>query len=511
MGSFIKTEILTRFLMTTPPLILRIFCIVGLSGLFSPLTAAEAQLKVLIGFKAKPGPSEHALVRSHGGSVTRSFNLVPAVAAQIPAAALDGLQRHPHVTVIEPDGQFHAVSTATELNNTWGIKHIGAGTLHALADPVVGKDIKVGILDSGINYNHPDLAANYAGGYDFVNSDNNPMDDNGHGTHVAGTVAAVRNGAGVVGAAPAAKLYALKVLNASGSGSFSSMIAALEWCVTQGIAIANHSYGAGQDPGTIVRQAYDNSAAAGILHIAAAGNSGTKSGGGNNVGWPARYDSVVAVAATDSNNNRASFSSTGPTVELSAPGVNINSTHIGGNYTAYNGTSMASPHVAGVAALLRSLSSTATVQELREVLQRSAQDLGAEGRDSLYGFGLVNVEAAVMELAKLQPSVEEPKPTSPPPSSEPNPEVIALSFHNVESVKTNTKNGSFEVRWTTNLPATSVLQFTAGGSGTFTETTLKTEHRMSFRGTKGATYTFVLSGAAADGTTADSGPWVHQN
>jgi subtilisin len=468
-------------------------------GLPPALSAAQPMVDVLISFRSVPGPAEQALVRSHGGSISRSFTLVPAVAARIPAAALRGLEMNPHVTAVEVDGQFYAISTDAELNNTWGVKRIGGGTLHA-AD-ALGAGVRIAVIDSGIDYRHPDLAANYAGGFDFVNSDNDPMDDNGHGTHVAGTVAAVRNGSGVVGAAPAARIYGLKTLSASGSGSFSNMIAALEWCVQNGIQITNNSYGSSQDPGTIVQQAYDNAAAAGILHIAAAGNTGTVSGRGNNVGWPARYDSVVAVAATTSADARASFSSTGPAVELAAPGVGINSTLAGGGYGSYNGTSMAAPHVAGVAGLLLGLAPDIHPRDLRAILQQTALDLGAAGRDPHFGFGLVDAEAAVLALAGSEPP-------SPPP---PPPEVAPLSIANVSSAVTNAKNGSFEITWTTNVPASSVVRFTSGGTGTQTNSTLKTSHRMTFKGSKGVTYTFMVEGTSAEGVTAESGPHVHQN
>ncbi|MBU2052676.1 MAG: S8 family serine peptidase, partial [Nanoarchaeota archaeon] len=150
----------------------------------------------------------------------------------------------------------------------------------------------------GIDYNHPDLKSNYKGGYDFVNTDTDPMDDHGHGTHVAGTVAALDNGIGVVGVAPEANLYALKVLSSGGSGSYSDVIAALQWCVNNGIQVTNNSYGSSGDPGTNVKEAFDNAYNIhGIIHVAAAGNSGNPPGRGDNIIYPARYDSVIAVAA----------------------------------------------------------------------------------------------------------------------------------------------------------------------------------------------------------------------
>ena len=354
------------------------------------------KIPVLIGFTQQPGPNEEALVRKHGGDIKYTYRLVPAIAASLPAGAIEGLGKNPKVTSIDPDGQVQAIDD--ELDNTWGVKHIGAGIVHD--NPNKGTGVKVAIVDSGIDYTHPDLDANFAGGHDFANDDPDPMDDNGHGTHVAGTVAAEDNDSGVVGVAPEASLYALKVLSASGSGSWSDIIAALDWAVDNGIQVTNNSYGSGTNPGGTVQAAFDNSAAAGILHVAAAGNSGNPKGKGNNVGYPARFDSVIAVAATNENDNRASFSSTGEAVELAAPGVAINSTKLGGGYVEFNGTSMASPHVAGTAALVIA----AGIADVRAQLQNTADDLGDSGWDPQYGFGLVDADEAAASTGPVNDS-----------------------------------------------------------------------------------------------------------
>lgn len=358
---------------------------------------AQSRAAVLIAFRNLPGAAEEALVRAAGGDVTHTFRLVHAIAAQLPEQAIEALRRNPRITAIEPDVRIFAVDT--ELDNTWGVKHIGGGDAHA--GGFRGTGVKVAVIDSGVDYTHPDLTANYAGGYDFVNNDGDPFDDNQHGTHVAGTIAAVDDDAGVVGVAPEARLYALKVLGADGSGSFINVISALQWAVDNGIQVTNMSFGSAQDPGSIVRAAFDNAAAAGILHIAAGGNSGTCTGTGENMLFPARYASVVAVAAISSSNTRACFSSTGVDMELAAPGVAVNSTIPGGGYAAFNGTSMASPHVTGTAALVIGAGVTdmngdgRVNDEVRQILINTARDLGAAGRDSWYGYGLVDAAAAV--------------------------------------------------------------------------------------------------------------------
>ena len=359
------------------------------------------RVDVLIGFRTTPDGADEDLVRAAGGVVRYRYHLVPAIAASMPRAALAGLERHPRVSVVEPDGE---VFMTDEYDNAWGVARIGSAALHA--NGVRGTGVKVAILDTGIAYTHADLAANYAGGRDFVNNDSDPNDDNDHGTHVAGTIAAVLNGTGVVGVAPEARLYAVKVLNSAGSGSWSNIIAAVQWVVDNGIKITNNSYGSGSNPGSIVEAAYVNSAAAGVLHIASAGNSGTCAGSTNTVGYPAAYTSVVAVAATQPNDVRPCFSSTGADVELAAPGVSIVSTVRNGGYASFSGTSMASPHAAGVAALVMGAGATNAAQ-VRQILQDTAIDIGAAGRDTFYGFGLIDAAAAVAAVNPGPPPTPE--------------------------------------------------------------------------------------------------------
>ena len=360
------------------------------SGVAPTAVAGSERVRVFIGFTHRPGAAEEALIRGAKGEIHYTYHLIPAIAATIPEAAIEALQRNPNVTVIEPDVEVYALDA--ELDEAWGVKHIGAGTVHDSENE--GYGIKVAVLDTGIDYTHPDLDANYKGGWDFVNGDSDPMDDNGHGTHVAGTVAAEDDGSGVVGVAPGASLYALKVLDETGSGYFSAVVAALEWCVESGVQITNNSYGSSQDPGELVKEAFDNAYAAGVLNVASAGNSGNPPGRGDNISYPAHWDSVIAVAATDQDDSRARWSSTGPSLELSAPGVAINSTLPGGGYGEKSGTSMASPHVAGTAALVWAADSSLTNEQVRVRLQDTADDLGALGWDSKYGYGLVDADEA---------------------------------------------------------------------------------------------------------------------
>lgn len=276
-----------------------------------------------------------------------------------------------------------------ELINSWGVRRIGAGFVH---DYNKGTGVKVGIIDSGIDYTHPELSANYAGGWDFVNNDDDPRDDFGHGTLVAGIIGAVDDGQGVVGVAPEASLYAYKILDSSGNGTYDRVIAALDRAIADGMDVINMSFGSLGDPGQAVFDACERASAAGILLIASAGNFGTFDGSGDNVTFPARYSSAVAVAATTDLDDRAFFSSTGPDLELAAPGLNIYSTDLFGGYAYESGTSLAAAHVTGAAALLI----YAGFPNVRNRLLSTAYDLGPEGFDTFYGYGLVDVRAALI-------------------------------------------------------------------------------------------------------------------
>jgi subtilisin family serine protease len=362
----------------------------------SAVGGPAGKAKVIIAFQAQPGAGEEALVRDLGGSIKYTYHLVPAIAASLPEGAIADLLARPGVVRVEPDIKVHAVDA--ELDNSWGVKRIGAGTVHDGGNK--GTGIKVAVLDTGIDTDHADLAANYDPGcsYDFVNGDSLPEDGHGHGTHVSGTIAAVDNDVGVVGVASEATICAYKVLNDSGSGSYSDVIAALERALQDGVQVTNNSYGSSGDPGETVKAAFDNAYAAGIIHAGAAGNSGNPPGRGENCIYPALWESVIAVAATDKDDRRASFSSTCPELELAAPGVDVNSTWIGGGYHEGSGTSMATPHVAGTAALVIR-SGISNNDEVRLRLQQTADDLGKAGRDSQYGFGLVDAAEAAAPAA----------------------------------------------------------------------------------------------------------------
>ncbi|MFO7967297.1 MAG: S8 family serine peptidase [Archaeoglobaceae archaeon] len=379
--------------------------------------------KVIIGFKDKPDAS---LVKAHGGNIKYQYTIVDAIAATVPEKAVDALKKNPNVEYVEMDKKVHALEEDTL---DWGVDRIDAEIVWGGSDEATdittdnaGTGVKVAILDTGIDYNHPDLDDNYAGGKDFVNNED-PMDDNGHGTHCAGIVAAEDNNMGVIGVAPNVSLYAGKVLDSDGSGYYSDIIAGIEWATSNEMDVISMSLG-GSSGDTALEDACNNAYNSGTLVVAAAGNDGNSAGRGDNVGYPARYDSVIAVAATDSNDNRAKFSSTGSDVELAAPGVDILSTYWDDIYATASGTSMACPHVTGTAALVFASGVTDSDgdgnvnDEIRAILQSTAEDLGADGRDERFGYGLVDAEAAVDAVGGGDTTNTAPDaPTNPSPSN----------------------------------------------------------------------------------------------
>jgi|GEM_PF-737309 len=388
----------------------------------NPNSSADFE-DVIVRFKDKPGQAELHAFKGLGGDVNSVFTIIPAISGRLPAKAIEALKNNPQVEVVELDYTVQALeySSENELGNSWGAEHINADA--ALAAGYSGEGVKVAVLDSGVNFNHFDLRDNFdlsanELGYDFVSDDFFPEDVYGHGTHVAGILAAASNGFGVVGVAPNAQIVALRVLDDNGEGTASRIIEALQWIQNYNavhpdspIRITNNSYGTGSNSSQL-EAAFDVLASSGVLHIGSAGNDGSAAGNGNNVSYPARYESVVAVAALDKNNLRASFSSTGSDVEIAAPGVFVLSTwkdstnfagplpfsfagYAGEYFIEANGTSMASPHVAGVAALLMGSNPGYTAEAVRNKMNETALDLGATGKDNLYGYGLVDASLAL--------------------------------------------------------------------------------------------------------------------
>ncbi|MBS3105414.1 S8 family serine peptidase [Candidatus Woesearchaeota archaeon] len=261
-------------------------------------------------------------------------------------------------------------------NIPFNIKKIKADSAWNLSK---GSNVKVAVLDTGIGA-HNDLAV--AGGVSFV--DNTYYDSNGHGTSVAGVIAALLNDEGLAGTAPEVSLYSVKIMQGS-TGDLSNAIAGIEWAIDNNISIVSMSFGLGSYS-QIFKEALQEAYNHNIVLVAASGNEAT-----DNILYPAKYDTVIAVGAVDSDDNLASFSSYGFEQELVAPGVDINSTYLGNVYSILSGTSLAAPHVAGVAALIKAFNNSLTNEQIRAKLRNDALDLGTAGKDDLYGYGLVQV------------------------------------------------------------------------------------------------------------------------
>jgi len=344
--------------------------------------------RVLIGFRSDTGPqtpeARTSAVRQAGGVVHRSPRLVAMVSATLSEETIKTIRTRRDVAYVEDDIILYALGQTVP----WGVDRIDAD--RAWPNGNTGKGVKVALLDTGIESTHPDLVVaggiNYAGsGKDGSTSPADWSDNHGHGTHVAGIVAARNNTSGVVGVAPDAVIWAVKVLGDEGTGYTSDIIQGLDWCTSNGIQVVSMSLGGAGT--TSLQAACDRAYAKGVVLVAAAGN------GGGSVTYPAAYSSVLAVSATDAQDLRASFSSFGPQIALAAPGVNIYSTYKGGTYANMSGTSMACPHVAGAAALAWA-SGLTSATAVRDQLTTTAEDLGTKGFDASFGYGLVDAEKA---------------------------------------------------------------------------------------------------------------------
>lgn len=266
-----------------------------------------------------------------------------------------------------------------------------------------GEGVVVAIIDTGCQTNHPDLAGRIVGGRNFTSDyskdPNKYEDNNGHGTHVAGTIAAIENNAGVVGAAPLVKLLIVKVLDKNGSGSYQNIIDGINYATSwrgnggEKVRVISMSLGGPSDVAKL-HDAVKNAVANNIMVVCAAGNEGDNNSKTNEYSYPAAYSESIAVGAVDFNKKMAQFSNSNDNVDLVAPGVGILSTYIGGKYATLSGTSMATPHVSGAAALIINASEsnfqrTLTEAELYAQLIKKTVDLGIDKRSQ--GNGLLDL------------------------------------------------------------------------------------------------------------------------
>lgn len=391
-------------------------------------------------------PTKEDLLKNFGGEKIKDLPLVNGMAVLLSPQAEKALVKQAGVLRVDNDDVVFALGKpapapqpAEEM--AWGVNRIDADHVWAeiwdqtalpvtKTDANAGQGIKVAIIDSGIDSDHPDL--NVAGGYNAIDSRKSWNDDFRHGTHVAGIVAALDNEIGVIGTAPKVELYAVKVLNRRGIGFASDIIDGLQWSIDHGMQVANMSIGSSgssQSYHDAITAAYN----AGITIVAAAGNNGE---GDGSIVWPARWPETIAVSATCSNTKSpdtckmgkaitmdtngedglAYFSSYASSINslgddssvvsinlLAGPGEEINSTWNNGYYHLGSGTSMATPHVTGVVALVlraKGCTSQGAVGcgpgEMMSFLQTNGvEDLGSAGIDVHFGYGLIDAEKAV--------------------------------------------------------------------------------------------------------------------
>jgi thermitase len=344
---------------------------------------------------------------------------VVSVAGSV-TAAVDRLNRSAAVQYAEPDYLLHttAVPNDPRFAELYGLNNTGqtGGTPDADIDAPEGWDtaglglfpstggVKVGVVDTGILGTHEDLvgkvancASSYTGVFVLGGSikEGSCADDNGHGTHVSGTITGnANNGKGVAGVAFNSQLAMCKALGGPlGQGSTSDVSNCIRWTHDKGAKVLSMSLGGGSSTTMqqAVQYAWAGGGAGGTVIVAAAGNDGD-----GTLNYPAAYPEVVSVAATDNKDQRASFSNANSDVEIAAPGVNVLSTYNGSNtsYTTLSGTSMATPHVAGVAAIIWDKYPTATASTIRTKLDAAVDDLGTPGRDTVFGFGRANLQKA---------------------------------------------------------------------------------------------------------------------
>ncbi|OYD08931.1 S8 family peptidase [Paludifilum halophilum] len=343
-------------------------------------------------------------IRNAGGFIYYISRYSGLVSAMVPTSKLRGILQDPDLLWAEKDRRIALPGRGmiglnirkkgigdigrSKRKILWNIERIWGGVPSFRA----GKGIRVGILDTGIDLKHPDLQGNIRGGVNFIDMENSPQDDNGHGTHVAGIVAATgAGGGGVVGVAPAADLYAVKVLNKNGAGTVTTLVQGIDWCLDCGLDIINLSMGSGSTiPSALVR-AVNAARRKGALVIAAAGNNGNAEGRGDTVDAPARIPSVTAVAALDRENRRASFSAAGPSLDIAAPGVDILSTYSSGKYAFLSGTSQGAPHVSGAAAVYKQRFSGVSPDALQRLLKSRAMPLKQRRQT---GAGLVRIRSS---------------------------------------------------------------------------------------------------------------------
>ncbi|MDF2630386.1 MAG: alkaline proteinase [Symbiobacteriaceae bacterium] len=380
------------------------------SGRGAPAAAGEFIVKF------KPGTTQAQktqAARKDGGSLVRRIGALGLDVLSVPALksrpnpqaaerVLNGLKQNPNVLYAEPNYIYRTTLTPNDprLSSQWAWNKIQAP---AAWDVTQGSSSTViAVVDTGVQRNHPDLDGKIVAGYDFVQNDAAPDDGNGHGTHVAGTAAAeTGNATGGAGTCPGCSIMPVRVLDNNGSGTLEAVANGIIWAADNGAHVINMSLG-GPSGSPTLQNAVDYAWNQGVFLACAAGNSNTSA-----ASYPAYYSNCFAVASTTSSDARSSFSNYGNWVEVAAPGSSIYSTYLGSSYRTLDGTSMATPHVAGLAGLLASQGLTNA--QIRDQIMATADKIAGTG--TYWTGGRINANAAVSG------GTPPPPPPPPPPPS----------------------------------------------------------------------------------------------
>jgi len=369
--------------------------------------------EILVKFK-KNAAYENILdcISSANGTVSSSIEELNIWVVQVPfgevAESIAAISACPEVRYAEPNYTASIADTIPSDPN-WNLQEDALIHIHAPQgwDLSTGSSaVTIAIVDTGVDLNHADLSAKIVPGHNSINNASSPQDDNGHGTSVAGIAAASsNNGIGMAGVSWGARIMPVKVLGAGGSGNVGNVAEGITWAADNGAQVINLSLGVPGSSATL-QDAVNYAYLKGCVIVAAAGNDRT-----DPLRYPAQYPHVIAVGAVDNADNRALFSNFGSELDLMAPGISIYSTDFSGGYGWSSGTSMSAPFVSGLAAILRGYPAGSSPDAIEWIMESAAKDLGAAGRDDLYGYGLIQMDAA---LKLVVPPTATPAWTFPP-------------------------------------------------------------------------------------------------
>ncbi|WP_153730416.1 S8 family peptidase [Sporosarcina obsidiansis] len=356
---------------------------------------AESNAGRYIVYYTDSGQVDKERILELGGEVVHSYEYIPALLVRATDEQMDAIRLEAHVQHVEKDAEspvfmpvqssFDRLVKSSDQYKPWGIDRVQAPQIWKRG--YTGEGVKVAVVDTGIALQHEDLTV--SGGVSYVSYTKSYADDHDHGTHVAGIIGAKDNSVGVVGVAPDAELYAVKVIGRNNSFITSDLIKGIEWSITNDMDIINlslYTYNYFDDYGLheVLKAAHSK----GLLLVGVTGNSGTDDMT-NTVTYPGKYAEVIAVGSIDEYNWPSYFSSFGTEAEVVAPGEGIFSTVKNGSHNYMSGTSMAAPHVAGMLALMKERYPHYTNVQLRNELKKNTKDLGVKGWDPYYGHGLI--------------------------------------------------------------------------------------------------------------------------